>query len=88
MREVVFAEFTSRQVKAIENNPLIAEAMRETLIDPRSSVNRRMQNFKQTAFAQPSNVSLETDGEMGGVHFQDAVSECCFIIYNVARFVI
>ncbi len=59
------AEFTSRQVKAIENNPLIAEAMRETLIDPTSSVNRRMQNFKQTVFAQPSNVSLETDGETG-----------------------
>ena len=40
------AEFTPRQVKAIENNPLIAEAMRETLIDPASSVNQRMQGFR------------------------------------------
>ena len=39
--------------------------MRETLMDPQSSVNRRMQKFKETAFAQPSNVSLETDGETG-----------------------
>ena len=57
------AEFTSRQVKAIENNPLIAEAMRETLMDPQSSVNRRMQNFKETAFSPDT--PLETQRETG-----------------------
>ena len=55
-------------------------------------------NPLQTAQLKPENADttpplrrngpMNERGKTGGVHFQDAVSECCFIIYNVARFVI
>ena len=48
------AEFTSEQIEAIENNPLIAEAMRETLIDPASPVVDRMRTARAAVWDESS----------------------------------
>ena len=59
------AEFTSEQIEAIENNPLIAEAMRETLIDPSSSVNQRTTEAKRAMWGDSSDAVTEASSENG-----------------------
>lgn len=57
------AEFTSEQIEAIENNPLIAEAMRETLIDPSSSVSRRTAEANKAVWGVSSDADSVTTAE-------------------------
>lgn len=63
------AEFTVKQIKAIEGNPLIAEAMRETLIDPSSSVSRRTAEAKRSMWGNSPVAESATTAAGGEVEY-------------------